>query len=157
MRYLRIINNQIIYPYNLNSLKTEFKNTSFPEKIENTNLEEYSIYLVNEIIKPSDENFTKIINESTPILTNGKYYQNWIVEDAPIEYTESMIQNKIDNKWNQIRSIRNQYLSDCDWTQLSDSPLTTEQKTDWAEYRQELRDVTLQEDPFNIVWPIKPS
>ena len=157
MRYLRIINDEIHYPFSLQTLKMEYPNTSFPEKIENTNLEEYSIYLVNEIVKPSDENFTKIINESTPILINGQYYQNWIVEDAPIEYTESMIQNKIDNKWSQIRSVRNQYLSDCDWTQLPDSPLTTEKKAEWSTYRQALRDVTSQEDPFNIVWPIKPE
>ena len=157
MRYLRIINDEIHYPFSLQTLKMEYPNTSFPEKIENTNLEEYNIYLVNEIVKPSDENFTKIINESTPILINGQYYQNWIVEDAPIEYTESMIQNKIDNKWSQIRPIRNQYLSDCDWTQLPDSPLTTEKKLEWSTYRQALRDVTSQEDPFNIVWPIKPE
>jgi hypothetical protein len=27
----------------------------------------------------------------------------------------------------------------------------------WAAYRQALRDVTLQPDPFNIVWPTPPA
>jgi hypothetical protein len=26
----------------------------------------------------------------------------------------------------------------------------------WKEYRQALRDVTLQDDPFNIIWPDEP-
>jgi hypothetical protein len=156
MRYIRIINEEINYPFSLQTLKIEYPNTSFPEKLENANLEEYGVYSVNDVTKPSHQNYTKIVNETTPILTNGQYYQNWVVEDAPIEYTESMLQNDIDSKWNQIRVTRNTYLSDCDWTQLPDSPLTTEKKGEWTAYRQALRDITLQEDPFNIIWPTKP-
>jgi len=36
------------------------------------------------------------------------------------------------------------------WTQLSDSPVD---KAAWATYRQALRDITTQVDPFNIKWP----
>jgi hypothetical protein len=42
-------------------------------------------------------------------------------------------------------------LKDCDWTQLADSPVN---KTAWAAYRQALRDITAQSDPFNIEWPV---
>jgi len=52
---------------------------------------------------------------------------------------------------------RNHLLVDSDWTQLPDSPLTTEQKAAWATYRQELRDVTAQEGfPGSIQWPVAP-
>jgi hypothetical protein len=156
MRYLRIINEEIHYPFSLQTLRMEYPNTSFPEKLDNINLIDYDIYVVNEVSRPSHENYTKIVNELTPSLVNGVYQQNWLVEDAPIEYTESMIQNDIDSKWTQIRTTRNQYLVESDWTQLPDSPLTTEKKAEWTTYRQELRDITLQEDPFNIVWPTKP-
>lgn len=52
---------------------------------------------------------------------------------------------------------RNQLLLHSDWTQLPDVPLPVEKKTEWAVYRQLLRDITLQPDfPTNIVWPTKP-
>jgi hypothetical protein len=43
---------------------------------------------------------------------------------------------------NSIRSERTRLLSESDWTQYNDSPLTQEQKTQWATYRQQLRDIT---------------
>jgi hypothetical protein len=48
-------------------------------------------------------------------------------------------------------------LSECDWTQLFDAPLTQQQKDAWASYRQELRDVTEQENPHDIAWPDAPA
>jgi len=41
-----------------------------------------------------------------------------------------------------LRRRRNQLLQESDWTQFSDSPLTDAKKTEWATYRQSLRDVT---------------
>jgi hypothetical protein len=41
-----------------------------------------------------------------------------------------------------LRKRRNQLLQESDWTQCSDSPLTDAKKTEWATYRQSLRDVT---------------
>jgi hypothetical protein len=47
------------------------------------------------------------------------------------------------------------YLSD--WTQIPNNPLTTEQQSAWATYRQELRDIPLQSGyPLNVVWPVAP-
>jgi hypothetical protein len=51
-----------------------------------------------------------------------------------------------------IRSQRNQILKDTDWTQVADSPVD---KAAWATYRQALRDITMQDDPFKITWPVK--
>lgn len=56
-------------------------------------------------------------------------------------------------KMTQIRAIRNQLLSMCDWTQLSDGPMSTEEKQQWAAYRQALRDFTATVDLDNVVWP----
>jgi len=41
-----------------------------------------------------------------------------------------------------LRSKRNALLACCDWTVLSDSPLSETEKTAWLEYRQDLRDIT---------------
>lgn len=53
---------------------------------------------------------------------------------------------------------RNALLASSDWTQLPDVPLSVEQKSDWAAYRQQLRDITSQTGfPDNIAWPIEPG
>ena len=58
----------------------------------------------------------------------------------------------------QIRAQRNLLLTQCDWTQLPDAPLTAEQKQAWAEYRQALRDVPEQAGfPENVAWPLVPE
>ena len=57
-----------------------------------------------------------------------------------------------------LRSERNKRLAECDWTQLSDAPLTDFKKNQWAEYRQTLRD--LPENTVNYdspTWPEEPS
>ena len=60
--------------------------------------------------------------------------------------------------WAELRYLRDRKLTQCDWTQIADVPLTEEQKTAWATYRQALRDLPANtEDPKNPVWPTKPS
>ena len=45
-----------------------------------------------------------------------------------------------------------------DWSQLPDSPLSEEKKLEYKNYRQALRDVSLQEGfPWNVQWPLDPS
>lgn len=56
-----------------------------------------------------------------------------------------------------IRLKRNYLLAQSDWTQGNDSPLHIEKKRKWAEYRQALRDITLQaEFPNNVIFPSTP-
>tara|TARA_R100000426_G_scaffold66932_1_gene46647 strand:- start:39 stop:290 length:252 start_codon:yes stop_codon:yes gene_type:complete len=43
--------------------------------------------------------------------------------------------------WDELVEKRNNKLFASDWTQIPDSPLTAEKKTEWATYRQALRDV----------------
>ena len=58
------------------------------------------------------------------------------------------------------RMNRDSLLSESDWTQFNDSPLTNEQKAAWATYRQVLRDITTHANWPNLAdedWPTKPS
>ena len=56
------------------------------------------------------------------------------------------------------REDRDFRLMQSDWTQLSDVTLSSDQINQWKDYRQQLRDITLQIDfPNNIVWPVKPQ
>jgi len=57
------------------------------------------------------------------------------------------------------RTTRNKLLADSDWTQMNDSPLSNEDKTAWATYRQELRDMSDLASWPNIAdddWPVAP-
>jgi hypothetical protein len=57
-----------------------------------------------------------------------------------------------------LRAKRNSRLSQSDWTQAVDAPLTPEQKTEWQTYRQALRDITdTYSSPEDVVWPTKPE
>ena len=59
-----------------------------------------------------------------------------------------------DRKAEEIRRERDQKLFSTDWRASSDLTLSTE----WAAYRQSLRDVTLQTGfPNDITWPTEPS
>ena len=95
-------------------------------------------------------------DESTQHLESVDAY----LEDG-VAYTVRVVTNSdeynnqlVDNKWLEVRSLRDEYLSSSDWTQLPD--VNNVDKTAWATYRQQLRDITTQADPFNITWPSTP-
>jgi hypothetical protein len=146
--YLRIVNNTTTYPYTIKNLRDSLPNVSLPASLSNEQLVEWDMYEVQFSAAPND--YTKNIIEGTPTLIDGNYYQNWIQTDA----TESEIEQRLEDKWFEIREIRNQLLMECDWTQLSD--ISTEIKNLWSSYRQDLRNITNQTNPFNIIWPVKP-
>jgi hypothetical protein len=74
-----------------------------------------------------------------------------------IQKTGNDLTRAINEKWLIVRAERTSMLSSSDFTQVPDSPMTPEKRVEWAAYRQELRDITTQADPFNITWPISPD
>ena len=81
----------------------------------------------------------------------------YLVHVSPL--TEEEIQIHKNSFWNNIRGVRNDKMTKSDWTQLPDSPLSSEKKAEWAQYRQALRDITKQNiDPRTegVVWPTEP-
>ena len=69
--------------------------------------------------------------------------------------------------YNLLRMKRDEKLAASDWTQFVDSPLISSKKTEWATYRQELRDLPSNVTDSNVKdiawkashssWPTKPS
>lgn len=59
------------------------------------------------------------------------------------------------SEWALVRIERDRRIAETDWTQYQDTSLAL--KVHWAPYRQALRDITTQPDPFNIVWPEQPE
>ena len=61
------------------------------------------------------------------------------------------------DKWKNIRSNRNGFLAQTDWTQLLDVDLTPELAQAMRDYRQKLRDLTTDFDnPDDVVFPDNP-
>ena len=58
-----------------------------------------------------------------------------------------------------VRAQRDALLAACDWTQMSDSPLSSDVKAAWGTYRTALRNLPDSQgfDPTNPTWPVKPS
>lgn len=72
---------------------------------------------------------------------------------------------RIAGAWQGIREARAKLLVESDWTQTRDCPLDESKISEWATYRQTLRDIpstqtiTLDENnvPSKIVWPTPPE
>lgn len=58
----------------------------------------------------------------------------------------------------EVRAERDRLLAGCDCTQIADFPTSEEARTQWAAYRQALRDVPQQEGfPWAVEWPVAPG
>tara|TARA_B110000503_G_scaffold23857_1_gene37384 strand:+ start:1902 stop:2354 length:453 start_codon:yes stop_codon:yes gene_type:complete len=148
--YLKLENGNIRYPYTISELKSENPNTSFPAVLTNEVLESFDVYYVETTDYTDD--YTKNIEEGTPILSESSYIQVWNKTDA----TEEEISAKLEEKWVEVRIMRDALLAQSDWTQFQDSPLSGTNLTDWQTYRQSLRDISSQSNPYNLTWPVKP-
>ncbi len=96
----------------------------------------------------------------------------WDSDNSDSKPSESVISNKITALDNEepkrlLRIERNILLSDCDWTRLDDNGLGSSKKTEWATYRQALRDLPATQNPTldsfyelnfsSVTWPSEPS
>lgn len=150
--YLKVSGSTITYPYSVQNLKNENPSISFPTIIADSLLESFNIYKVETKSSGYDSDDTKDVTEVTPTLSGSVYVQTYNITDAD----EETINKRREIKWSEVRSNRDSLLSECDWTQFNDSPISGSTLTDWQTYRQSLRDITNQPDPFNITWPTKP-
>ena len=69
--------------------------------------------------------------------------QDGVVVNIPTDYAEVTAELAI-----RTRQKRDNYLSWCDWTQGTDSPLSDSKKAEWVTFRQALRDL-----PTHSNWP----
>ena len=97
------------------------------------------------------------INDSQRLDKNGFSKK----EDGTISFDYIVVDLNREEALNRlIRQPRAQLLAWSDWTQIPDAQLTKEEKTAWAAYRQELRDMTtVFADAVSfqdITWPKNP-
>jgi hypothetical protein len=103
---------------------------------------------------PPEHGVFEKLEEVAPIKStdNGVYYQTRII----ITMNDEEIAVRTQQEWSMVRAQRNGKLAMCDWTQFSDVPMSDVKTAEWVSYRQALRDITTQSDPFNINWPVSP-
>ena len=145
-------------------------NTSFPAVWDASVCEFIGIDPVLQAPQPENTDPLKTIRLNGVVQDSlGNWVQNWEVVDlfadttvegvttTKAQHEESFMARRNTERWTQVRSQRDSLLKDTDWLSIRAADTATPMPTEWSTYRQALRDVTEQSDPFNIVWPTKPE
>lgn len=126
-----------------------YPNTSFPAVWDSSTCDAIGVDPVLSSPQPSVTQFQSVYADGVEQDALGNWVEKWRVTDWDQEAIDAAKQAQ----WAYVRTERNKKLAESDWTQLTDAPLTVLEKSDWSIYRQQLRDITQQADPFSLVWP----
>ena len=136
---------------NVSDYRDMFPNTSFPASGPDAEFLEANSCMMVTVWKTYNQLTEKLASVAPYIEENTVY----TIAVEPL--TPEEIEANTQSQWSKVRAQRDTLLQSCDWTQLPDVPLDTPTKEAWVLYRQQLRDVTSQSDPYNIVWPVAPG
>ena len=64
---------------------------------------------------------------------------------------------RLNIEWMRIKGQRDRLLQESDWRVVKAADTGIPLSQEWKDYRQALRDITTQIDPFNIIWPTPPT
>ena len=103
------------------------------------------------LFKPHDRD-TEVLISCAPYIEGDWVYTVTVRNKTP-EETAADIASKAAN----LRAARDRALTACDWTQIPDSPLSAEKKSEWATYRQALRDLPNAEGFPDVALPNDPN
>lgn len=143
MLLVKITNGEVEqFPYTLGDLRRDNPQTSFPKQIPSAIFEGYGVYSVTESDRPSYDHLVQRLVRGTPVYSDS-WNVSYTAENLPQDQAET-----------NIRSNRDNLLSDTDWMALSDVTMSNGMSV----YRQSLRDVTDQAGfPQTVTWPTKPE
>jgi len=128
-------------------------NTSFALPFSDATLASLNLVRLTDDTKPAYDEATEKVIENVIEVRDGVAYQTYSVIDKPAE----AIANELANKKANLRIQRNDKLSRTDWAVLPDSPLSTDDKTVYENYRNALRDVPAQAGFPNNALPEGPD
>lgn len=145
--------------YTLFDIQQKFSHVSFPLNWDSTTFDFANVDPVVIVPEPLASTACKKIEYTGVQFINNQWIDTW--NELPL-YSNSSEQTICEEElitiqWNYVRNIRNIKLSETDYTQISDSPITSASRANFITYRQALRDVTNQPDPYNITWPAVPN
>lgn len=155
--YVKVANGAVEqFPYTLGNLRRDNPNTSFPKNPSDEMLVDWGVYPVSTTDQPSfDVKTQNVSQDDSPTLNGAAWELGWTVSNKTADEVTSY-NNQIAER---NRITRDKLLADSDWTQMNDSPLSNEDKTAWATYRQELRDLSDLDAWPNLAdedWPVEP-
>ncbi|MGA0447730.1 MAG: tail fiber assembly protein [Pseudohongiellaceae bacterium] len=134
------------FPYTLADLRLANPQLSIPDSITDEELEKFGVYSVRPATRPVFDSKTHRLRQSAQFV-DKTWVQQWTVEQLDEDKAAA-----------NIRSDRNQRLTDSDWTQVPDAVNAGISIDAWASYRQQLRDVTTQPGfPWEVTWPEQPE
>ena len=115
---------------------------------------------INDVEKTTIGIVTFISDDNKHLVSVGSSYidgEFFLPESSPIVLSEQEIYDQVAQN---VRIQRNYLLSQTDIKMLYDnwSSMSSTLQDECISYRQELRDITLQDGfPFDVVWPVEPS
>lgn len=121
-------------------------NYCYARRLTDEQVTHFGVHKKQIVTPPYHDAATQHIEEGPALLIDSVWTQNYIVTDLSADESAA----KVGAQWTVIRAERNKLLVESDWTQLPDAPVDA---AAWATYRQALRDVTTQANPFSVVWP----
>ena len=144
------------YPYTIGNLRRDNPNVSFPASIPTETLTAFGVHSVTQEAAPTYNKRTQTVARATaPVLEGGAWVLKWVTTDK----TSAEIQSYDNGIADSNRKERNTLLSNSDWTQVADTPLSDADKALWVTYRQALRDITSHANWPNLDkddWPTQP-
>jgi hypothetical protein len=143
--------------------KIEIENINKNRELEIQKIKEYEELEIQKVIEYNQKQIEKIKKEKEEqqrLLEEQREEQRKRDELLELKNKEEIeIRKKEDEEkqnsrdfWREFRGIRNYKLLETDWTQLPNAPITQEQKDEWENYRQALRNMpNLVTDPKPLV------
>jgi len=127
------------YPYTVGQLRRDNPNVSFPKNLSEERMAEYGMYRVYFADSPDYDAATQRTEHSNlPSLIDDK----WTITHSVVDLTEAEIQNRNQDLAIKVRKQRDAKLAETDWMVIKSAETGVALSTEWATYRQALRDIT---------------
>lgn len=164
MNYAKIKNEKVIeFPYTFDSLKRDNPYTNYDLSQDLIYLfsttesagEGFELVSVEYETQPNHDSLTqKASYGEFPILMGNV----WIVPAIVENKTQEEITQETEARAKQVREDRNFRLKETDWVVVRAAETGTTIDQAWSNYRQSLRDITIQTSfPWNVIWPEQPQ
>lgn len=146
--YIQVTENGI-QPYAKHNLYIDYPEISFPEELTSEILAQFKIFYVETLDPPEHDIRSERLE---PVYE--EIDDRWVMTYKIVSKSEEEILQDFQEKANQVRATRDRLLAETDFYALSDNVMSIEM----AEYRKELRNISLQRGfPYDVVWPVKPD
>jgi len=97
--YIKLVDNTPV-SYDINQLKRDNPQVSFPTTIPANVLEDYDVYPLNSTKQPEYNPDTQKLTIGTPVQKNGEWFENWVITNK----SESEIEFEL-NQWRENMKV----------------------------------------------------